>query len=304
MLLVIVAAAALLAFSCATLDQSGPRVVTIENGFTVAALRKPFRPNAAEFYAVQTAFDTGGTTSVRYFDNPQFKADDGYYERSRDLGQIFTIHGKDVVVDAIVLRTGPSDNAVKAGAAGAALFVQFFEVLGEPRVNDNGTPPGTDATHGFTKNHRADDFVEGIRFESIAVVKGGRFPAEIPPTGPSAAAGKLHYFILDFVGRGELRFSAGRRYAFMLGFTEPGPDRSFSLANRNLAADPAPPSLEVGYLGGLGIRREGDGKLPPGPAPENALFPLGHARYFLSPRTEGYPDVDTYRDLEFYLRVK
>lgn len=34
-----------------------------------------------------------------------------------------------------------------------------------------------------------------------------------------------------------------------------------------------------------------------------ALFPEGVARYRLPPTTDGYPDVDTYRDLEFYIEA-
>ena len=34
-----------------------------------------------------------------------------------------------------------------------------------------------------------------------------------------------------------------------------------------------------------------------------SLFATGAGRYALSPTTDGYPDVDTYRDHQFYLEV-
>ena len=36
---------------------------------------------------------------------------------------------------------------------------------------------------------------------------------------------------------------------------------------------------------------------------EQSLFPTGPKRFKLEPGTDGYPDVDTYRDLEFYLEA-
>jgi hypothetical protein len=72
------------------------------------------------------------------------------------------------------------------------------------------------------------------------------------------------------------------------------------------------------YQGGWGLRREGDGTLPPtmfpGAKPPNdpthlaqlhreALFAEGSSRDSLSPTADGFPDVDTYRDLEFYIEA-
>jgi hypothetical protein len=69
----------------------------------------------------------------------------------------------------------------------------------------------------------------------------------------------------------------------------------------------------------MGLRREGDGTLPPtmlqGENPPNdknklaglfkeSLFATGQNRYAKSPTTDGYPDVDTYRDLDFALEIK
>ena len=86
---------------------------------------------------------------------------------------------------------------------------------------------------------------------------------------PNLAAkgdGRLGYMKWSFVGEEALRFEGGRRYAFMVGFVEPGQDRNFTLANRNNAASPRPPAIvdaEDGYHGGWGLRREGNSKTPP-----------------------------------------
>lgn len=295
-------------------------------GLELSALGKGYAPDKARVAAMQAEGSTGGSTSVRNTDlaNLEWKAQ-GYYQRNRDLGQVFTAD-RTFWLDAIVLRTGPSDNAVLAGAPGAKVFIQFFEVTGTPRINDNGTPAGTKAKHGFSTNHRCDDFIEGVEYRSIRIVKGGVFPA-IPATKNvegkpvNGDAGKLHYMRWDLTGADELKFEAGRRYAFMIGFEEPGDQRGFTLANPNAASVDAPPSLTDShdrYHGGWGLRREGDGTTPPvmqpgaQPPPDPALrakqireslFATGDGRYVLSPTTDGYPDVDTYRDLQFCLEA-
>jgi hypothetical protein len=295
-------------------------------GLEVTALGKSYKPDEGRVPIKQTEGSTGGSTSVRNTgaDHLEWK-EAGYFQRNRDLGQVFTPE-KDFWLDAVVLRTGPSDAAVLAGAPGAKVFVQFFEMTGTPRINDNGTPRGTKAKHGFSTNHRCDDFIEGVEYKPLRLVKGGAFP-DIPPTRDAEGrpvksdAGKLHYMRWDLTGADEIKFQAGKRYAFMIGFEEPGGERGFTLANANMAAVDAPPSLTDAhdhYHGGWGLRREGDGKVPPtmhpGPTPpadpelkvklvSESLFATGPARYALSPTTDGYPDVDTYRDLQFYLEV-
>jgi len=134
-------------------------------------------------------------------------------------------------------------------------------------------------------------------------------------------AGKLVYIRWDLLGADEIACRAGRRYAFMVGFEEPGPESAFTLANNNAAPSGASPSLTDAfdaYHRGWELRREGDGSLPPEMVPrdqapedtrphrnliEGSLFAVGPDRYVLSPTTDGYPDVDTYRDHEFYLEV-
>jgi len=240
-----------------------------------------------------------------------------------DLGQVFTAE-RDCRLEAIVLRTGPDTGAVLSGTPGAKVFLEFFEVTGTPRIHDNGTPPGAEARHGFSKDHRCDDYLLGVEYRPMMVVTGGVFP-ELPPTRDfqgepnGTSAGCMVYLRWSLKGEAQLRLEAGKRYAFMVGFEEPGRERGFTLANANAASVNAPPSLtdtHDRYTGGWGLRREGDGTVPPtmlpGPQPPEdsarlnrlrteALFSSGEQRFRLSPTTDGFPDVDTYRDLEFYL---
>ena len=286
------------------------------------ALGQKFQPGD-NVVIQQTAFDTGGNTSVRNEPNLKWK-EQGYYQRNRDLGQVFTPK-ETFTLDALVLRTGPADKAVLVGMPGSSIFVQFYTVEGTPRLNDNGTPKGAEATHGFSTNHRCDDFIEGVTYKPFHVAQGGTFP-KIPPTfgadGTPAKnqSGRLNYFRIRFSGDDRLTFQKGQRYAFMIGITEPGTDRGFTLANSNRASSPAPARLDGpndDYAGGWSLRREGDGTVPPKMIPGmnppagqkqeligQALFGMGKARFTLSPTTDGYPDVDTYRDLVFYMEGK
>jgi hypothetical protein len=200
------------------------------------------------------------------------------------------------------------------GAAGAPVFIQFFEVTGTPVIDDNNTPAGTDATHGFSTNHRCDDFVRGVDYRPLHVARGGALP-DIAGDGD----GRLMYMKWDLTGEDELEFEAGKRYAFMVGMEAPAPLRGFTLANWNNASSPAPPAMEGEmdrYGGGWGLRREGNGETPPTMLPAEAppgdpslleslksqsLFPDFDTRVAIAPTCEGYPDVDTYRDHEFYI---
>jgi len=295
--------------------------------FSVTALGKKYTPPKGRV-AIRgpKSWHGDGGPSIRNTDAEHLVwKEQGYFQRNRDVGQVF-LPKQDIHLDAIVLRLGPSDNAVKAGAPGAELFLQFFEVIGEPRINDNGTPQGTDSKHGFSKNHRCDDFIEGVTYRSIHIARGGIFPKLPPttdkkgkPTGDKTAI--LQYLRFDLTGKSELVFTGGKRYAFMLGLIEPGPERAFAVGNWNHAKRNAPPSNTDKYdtyHDGWALRREGDGTIPPlmtgkGKQPDDAtllkklvkesLFNAPPARFGLSPTTAGYPDVDTYRDLEFYLEV-
>jgi hypothetical protein len=292
-------------------------------GLEVEAIGKEYNHARENIAVYQSRFSTGGSTSVRNVDKDNLKwKDQGYFQRNRDLGQVFTPE-EDMVLTAVILRTGPSETAVLSETPGAKVFMQFFELVGEPRINDNNTPPGTEATHGFTENHRADDFIEGVTYISTILALGGNFP-DIPPTylndEPTGDDdGKLHYMRWKLLEPQE--FKAGKSYAFMVGFEEPSDGLGFTLANVNRASDPGPPTLDAesnAYKGGWGIRREGNGvyppKMVPGDSPptdasvlrtlyNESLFGTGKNRFTLSPTTDGYPDVDTYRDLEFALEI-
>ncbi len=278
---------------------------TVHAGLEVSCLGKRYMPERDPVVIRQNRSDSSGDTSVRN-EWPLRWKEQGYFQRNRDLGQAF-IAEKEFTLAAIVLRTGNGTAAFLPGAAGAPVFVQFFEVMGTPVIDDNGTPPGAKATHGFSANHRCDDFIRGVTYRSLRVVHGG-----LMPNLAAAGDGRLTYMKWTLTGDDALRCEAGKRYAFMVGISEPGAKRAFTLANHNAAASPAAPSLTDAhdvYPGGWGLRREGNGKLPPTMIPgeardelqKEALFPEGDARFALSPTTDGYPDVDTYRDLEFYL---
>ncbi len=282
----------------------------------------PARTPAALAFAGPVIME--GSTSIRRLrgEDLNFKSQ-GYFVRNREIGQVFTAPADlppGTRVDAIVLRTGNSGAAVRKGAPGAPLYVQWFRVEGTPTIDDRGTGPGTDATHGFTTNHRADDVVTGVRYEPLLTAEGGTFPAITPTTTTGGEAGHLRYLRFDLQSAGELVLEPGARYAFLVGFTAPGADRGFTLANANATSESAAPTLTVGPAGELSwcIRREGDGTLPPtlrpGPVPAIGT-PLGdslrreslHPDDYLtsvSPTSDGYPDVDTYRTLEFYVEVK
>lgn len=291
-----------------------PASLKVVPGLSVTALGKRYTPAPDRGVVRQAQADRGGNTSVRNA-RPLTWKESGYFQRARDLGQVFTAP-HDFTLTSLVLRTGNDRLAFLPGAAGAEVFVQFFEVAGDPVIDDNGTPPGTKATHGFSSNHRCDDFVTGVNYQPLVVVTGGRLP-DLADGGD----GKLTYMRWAFTDQSAPRFKQGQRYAFMVGLAEPGPERNFTLANRNNASSPRPPDLADPldtYHGGWGLRREGSGKTPPmmipGAQPPldpdqrrqlelESAFPPGDARFALPPTCDGYPDVDTYRDLEFYLEA-
>ncbi len=270
----------------------------------------------------QLESDQGGNTSIRNNESQHLVwKSKGYYQRNRDLGQVFTLK-ESRSISAVVLRTGPDDKAVLPGAIGSELFLQFYEVTGEPSVNDNGTPPGTKATHGFSDNHRCDDFIDGMGFEQLVIYDGGILPVMSPTFDSNGETGdhesKLTY--LRFELNPPLDLDAGK-YAFMVGFSNPGEMRGLTLANANRAHLNEPPAINDGfdlYGGGWGLRREGNGQTPPTmilseTEPNDAdlknsllsesSFPEMQSRFQIDPTSDGYPDVDTYRDLTFAIEV-
>ncbi|MBD3242182.1 MAG: hypothetical protein GF331_16440 [Chitinivibrionales bacterium] len=299
-------------------------VLTARADLTMNRLGKHYARNASSttIYA-EEAYMGEGVMSVRNNLEPSWK-DDGYYQRNRDCGQTFTAT-RDCILDAVVIRTSNSARAVFRNAIGRPMFMQLYEIHGTPTINDNGTPYGSEPEHGFGVGqgmHRCDDYFEGITFTSLGVAHGAVFP-NIPPTYPTGEDGKLHYIHCDFTGEHEIGLQSGHRYAFVLGFTQPFDAGALyedqcriGISMENYAAAIEPPDLYhdlTPYAGGFSIRREGDGTLPPTmipgttPHPElldEALFPTGSARYSVVPTSDGYPDVDTYRDWNFYLEVK
>ncbi|HSJ67117.1 MAG TPA: hypothetical protein VK921_05570 [Anditalea sp.] len=292
-------------------------------GLELQAIGKQYNYQENEIEVYQTLYSTAGSTSVRNVDKSNLKwKDQGYFQRNRDIGQVFT-PSKDILLKAVILRTGPSETAVLSETPGAKVFMQFFEIEGDARINDNNTPPGSKATHGFTDNHRADDFIEGIVYKPLFVAKGGIFP-DLPVTFRDNEAtgnedGKL-YYIRWALGEPQY-FKSGKSYAFIVGFEEPSDGLGFTLANYNRASDPGPAILQAPenpYKEGWSIRREGNGNYPPLMVPgenpptdnivlqalyDESLFATDIKRYLLQPTTDGYPDVDTYRDLEFALEI-
>ncbi|WP_420458434.1 endo-1,4-beta-xylanase [Neolewinella sp.] len=295
----------------------------IPDGLTIEDLGNTYQPDPDRVpaYLQYNVANRGGTTSVRRSDSTTLKwKDEGYYQRNRELGQVFNVPaGQELTLDAIVLRTGNSSSAILEGAPGAEVYMQFFEVTGTPVINDNGTPVGTESEHGFNNNHRTDDYLEGVTYTPIAIVRGGIFPDLPPTTQNGGEPGHLRYLRWNLEGDGELTLAGGKRYAFMVGFTSSGPRKGFSLGNDNGAADGAAPVLRSDPNGSSwwSIRREGDGTLPPTQIPgidpptdedlrRQLIRESSYAENFectLSPTTDGFPDVDTYRTLEFYVET-
>lgn len=260
----------------------------------------------------------------------------GYYQRNRDLGQVINVpQGKDIKVDAIVVRSSKGNNALMAGTAGAKMYVQFFKVGTKPgeklRINDNGTGKGEEATHGFDHQfNRCDDFIEGAQYTPIARVSGGVFPTVQATTQHQnyrgvnepygEQPGHLRYFRFDLTEPSEITLKAGQRYAFMIGFEEPAADRGLALAiiTDVHTKEDAVFSTDPNGMIRWGIRREGDGGIIPTMTgntqePTNqaikqklineSLFKANHWQT-LPPSTNGYPDVDTYRTLQYYIETK
>ena len=167
-----------------------------------AKVHEKLGEDAERVIAKQLSANLGGNTSVRSESPLQWK-DKGYFRRARDLGHVFTAP-HDFTLDAILLRTGNDHLAFLPGAAGAEVFVQFFEVIDEHDTYGGGW---------------------SLRREGNGRTPPLKVPGERPPTDPDTL--------------------------------------------RQLTAE--------------------------------STFPVGGAHYAIPPTCEGYPDVDTYRDLEFYI---
>lgn len=246
-----------------------------------------------------------------------------YIKRDRDLGQTFRITGnKPVKLRALTVRLGFGTNVVRPGIYGEKISLQFYEVSGQTILDINGSDKGTRAFHGFPhdrmKNEippERDDYLTGEKYDQVAIYKGFNFPsaedfgfadnATVPPDHEKLK-GRLLKFILP--GNEAIILEPGRQYAFMIMINEQGEDHGFTLANNYSGT----------YPDGHAIRRDGSGIFPPVTAnplydftsPENreayksAHFPKKlQERLAIEPSTNGYPDVDTWRDLYFILQA-
>lgn len=288
-------------------------------------------------------FDKGGNTSIafdavdayKWSGATPFKADSwGYFtkegrevpyiKRDRDLGQTFLYEGLSPrVLKTITVSTGYGSNVVRPMMYGKPVSIQIFEVNGTAVLNDNGSGGLIEAFHGFPHNRPGDsispsrdDYYSGETFTSLAVFTGGKFPSKkdfgfsenaVIAPGDSLLKGRLLQFFLP-PGR-PLILQPGKTYAFLIMIDNMGLDCGFTLANHYTGY----------YKGGHAIRRDGNGVFPPVAAmplkhfkdPKNkkayrsAHFPSDfEQRTRIVPGTNGYPDVDTWRDLFFAVEVE
>ena len=301
-------------------------------------------PTGVSVVASYEGFDRGsGNTSLSYERSDAYKWSKGspylseswgyftqegieipYMKRDRDLGQTFTFQAPaPAMLQAITIRTGFGTNVIRPNTYGKPLSLQLFEVSGQARLNTNGTEGATPALHGYPHDRytqkisvERDDFLEEEKSRSLGVWSGGVFPSKtawgvseedsIPPTHPDI---KGRYLRFVFPEGKTIQLQPGRQYAFLIMFDNPHPNCGFTLANNYYGS----------YEGGHGIRRDGNGTFPPSPADptkgfydkanrearKSAHFPRSfRKRTRIQPGTNGYPDVDTWRDLVFYVEIR
>lgn len=238
--------------------------------------------------------DQGGNTSVRFVTNRKVK-ENAYPpvgvtvftkaartqpQRDRDLGQTFFTGDRPVRLDALFLRIGHGDAAVRSGAPHAAVAIQWFAVTGTPRLHDHGTP-GFAGHFDRARSPELDDYLEGEQYFPLRVVQA-RLPASLQ---------RGEYLKFDFTDEDEIVLEPRRTYAFLLMFLERAEDRSFTLANEYYGTYVPDPTNR---FRGHAIRREG-----------NPAFPVDwRHRLTQPPTTLGFPDVCTFRDLHFVVTVK
>ncbi|NJO69942.1 MAG: hypothetical protein HC830_12275 [Bacteroidetes bacterium] len=288
--------------------------------------------------------DTGGNTSIAFDNTDIYKwsgksvyrsEDWGYFDttgkeipyikRDRDLGQTFQIKShKSMLLKSITVMTGFGNNVVRKGTYGKNISVQLFEVSGEPFLKTNYSGQGIEAYHGFPHNRAGDtipterdDFLDGESFKTIALVRGGKFPSkkdfgfisEEVDVSPDDTKLKGRFIMFSIPDSISIKLEPAKKYAFLIMIDEKCDECGFTLANQYYGK----------YDGGHGIRRDGNGQFPPVPANplknfteeanrkayESAHFPSDfNARLKISPGTDGYPDVCTFRDLVFYIEAE
>lgn len=303
----------------------------------------PSKP-AENVVASYDGFDRGGNTSVAHDNANSYKwsgespydhepygyfnaegKEIPYIKRDRDLGQTFRYTGsKAARLEAITVRTGFGSNIVRPGMYGQHISLQLFEVSGEAVLQNNGSNEHTEAFHGFPHNRMGDsiptmrdDYFTGEIYHSLAVLQGGRFPqkgdfgfsSNDTPVSPGDEKLKGRYLRFTLPEKQAVILQPGKQYAFLVMIDQMGEERGFTLANNFYGS----------YKDGHGIRRDGRGIFPPPQADpmkdftdpanakalESAHFPSNlKERISIQPGTNGYPDVCTWRDLEFYIQAK
>lgn len=277
-----------------------------------------------------------GPTSIRYrriegkervsqSPNPADPNGGNFYARDRDLGQTFTTpaDGKPFRLDAVTLRVGPAaadfDGGLEDARERGEVFIQIFEVSGVPVINDNGTTGDvlTSKAYPHAKTKAlADDYITGERYTTLLVASGGRLPGDFKmgngnPGEPDAhSTGSLLRF--DLAKTGGVVLQPGRVYAFMVGFEKSGASMALPIDNWDYlnTAKATEEQIKWGvYKGGHAIRREG--RVPEpwknldrafSDDPSWARFAeRREERLAQEPGTWGRPDVDTYRDLVFWI---
>lgn len=277
-----------------------------------------------------------GPTSIRYYGpdatnrnlseslNPNDPPPAQYYTRDRDLGQTFTVPAgtKAFRLDTITVRLGPvtATNSLD-DATNAPVFLQIFEVTGTPVINHYGTTNGEQVSSGYTQlatRHLADDYITGETYTTKLVATGGILPAAFVidsggntanPTTSNTGT-RLRF---DLTATGGVILHPGRVYAFMVCFENFAPKMSLPLdnwdyLNVNGMTATSPEVLNGPYSGGHAIRREGRIPNPHENLDKvfstNAIwsaFDVRTQRILQAPTTFGRPDVDTYRDLVFWI---
>lgn len=261
--------------------------------------------------------------TLGYFDSTGREI--AYIKRDRDLGQTFTYTGsRSKIWKSVTVRLGFGTNVVRQGMYGKNISIQIFEVTGEPVLNNNGSDEKVEAFHGFPHNRPGDsiasirdDYFIGETYTSIGVFTGAKFPSktgfgfanETTNVSPDDSTLKGRFLRFEFPVSAKIELQPGKKYAFLIMIDEMGFDVGFTLANNYYGS----------YEGGHGIRRDGNGVFPPVPADpakdftdpankkalESAHFPTNfQERIKISPGTNGYPDVCTWRDLSFFVEAE
>lgn len=308
-----------------------------KTGNQLSLIEKADLSDAIVYYE---GFDRGGNTSIAFDATSSFKwsgesvaksggfgyfLPDGteipYIKRDRDLGQTFTFKGEKAQPwTGVTLKLGFGSNVIRQGTYGSAIAIQLFEVSGTPRLNENGTTGQMTALHGYPHDPaseemdaRRDDFWEGESYTSMRVISGFTFPSkldfgfesnqEIDPDEEQIKGQLIHF---SFSPSDQILLEPGKTYAFLVMLVEMGDDVGFTLANH----------FDGDFPDGHGIRRDGRGVFPPPTADpskpfedpvnaqalESARFPKELTeRIKISPGTNGYPDVDTWRDVFFVI---